>query len=113
LEIDLDIAANHPAQLLEPLPERSGAELSFGIALGVEHQHADPPHALSLLRVRRERPRSSGAAEKRDELAPFHQQFLPCFEAEDRTAGGLLHCGISKEPLSAVGYERPKRDCPC
>src|SRR5262249_51729761 len=31
------------------------------------------------------------------------RQFLPCFEAEDSTEGGLLHCGISKEPLSAVG----------
>src|SRR5262245_11934350 len=41
------------------------------------------------------------------ELAPFHQQFLPCFEAEDSTAGDLLHCGISKEPLSAVGQTRP------
>src|SRR5215467_13190682 len=35
--------------------------------------------------------------------SPFHQQFLPCFEAEDSTAGDLLHCGISKEPSSAVG----------
>src|SRR5262249_55876519 len=46
------------------------------------------------------------AAEQRDELAPFHQQFLPCFEAEDSTAGDLLHCGISKKPLSAVGHFR-------
>jgi hypothetical protein len=45
------------------------------------------------------------AAMERDELAPFHQQFLPCFEAEDSTAGDLLHCGISKEPLSAVGQK--------
>jgi len=44
--------------------------------------------------------------QRRDELTPFHQQILPCFEAEDTTAGELLHCGISTEPLSALGQER-------
>jgi len=39
-------------------------------------------------------------------VVPFHQQFLPCFETEDSTVGDLLHCGISKEPLSAVGQQR-------
>ena len=33
----------------------------------------------------------------------FTSNFLPYFGAEDSTAGDLLHCGISKEPLSAVG----------
>jgi hypothetical protein len=45
-----------------------------------DHRHR------GLLRIRRERPRRR-AAEQPDELAPFHQQFLPCFEAEDSTAG--------------------------
>src|SRR5262249_5137114 len=57
----------------------------------------------ALLRPRRERPRRR-AADERDELAPFHQQFIPCFEAEDSIAGDLLHCGISKEPLSTMGH---------
>ena len=70
LKIDLNIAAGRPAELLESLPERRGAGLSFRIILGVEHQHADPPHPLALLRVRRERPRRR-AAEKGDELAPL------------------------------------------
>jgi hypothetical protein len=35
-------------------------------------QHADAPHALALLRARRERPRGSHAAEQRDEIAPFY-----------------------------------------
>jgi hypothetical protein len=47
------------------------------------------------------------AAFQRDEIAPFHQQFLPCFEAEDSTAGDLLHCGISKEPLPVIGFSTP------
>jgi hypothetical protein len=81
LEIDLNIAANDPAQLLESLPERSGAELSFGIVLGVEHQHADPPHPIGLLCVRRQRPRSRRAAEERDELA------APCMSGKEHCEG--------------------------
>jgi hypothetical protein len=34
-------------------------------------QHADAPHSLALLRLRRERPRRR-AAENGDELAPLH-----------------------------------------
>src|SRR5262249_31703284 len=81
-------------------------------------EYADTAHALALLCARRERPRGSGAAEQRDELAPFHQQFLPCFEAEDSTAGDLLHCGISIGPMSAMGQKRRRpslgvsRACP-
>jgi hypothetical protein len=33
------------------LPKRGGAQLSFRIVLRVEHQHADPPHPLALLRA--------------------------------------------------------------
>jgi putative ABC transport system substrate-binding protein len=70
----------------------------------------EPDHRQRwLLRARRERPRDCCAAEQRDELAPFHQQFLPCFEAQDSTAGDLPHCGISKEPSSAVGHSRHSR----
>src|SRR5262249_59724501 len=64
-----------------------------------------------LRRARRER-KTRRTAEQRDELAPFHQQFLPCSEAEDSTAEDLLHCGISKEPLSAMGHQRPMRPKP-
>ena len=39
-----------PAELLKSLPERRGAELSFRIVLGVQHQHADTP--FGLLRTR-------------------------------------------------------------
>src|SRR5215472_6240074 len=40
-------------------------------ALAYNHQHADPPHTLGLLRVRRERPRRR-AAQHRHELAARH-----------------------------------------
>src|SRR5262249_17849754 len=35
-------------------------------------EHPDVSHPLGLLRARRERPRSSSAAEKRDEVAALH-----------------------------------------
>ena len=35
-------------------------------------QHADPPHPLSLLRPRCQRPRHRRATEQRDELSPSH-----------------------------------------
>ena len=33
------------------------------VALGKAHQHADPPHAVWLLRLRGERPRERGAGD--------------------------------------------------
>jgi hypothetical protein len=40
--------------------------------LGEARQYADPPYALVLLRVGRERPRSQASPQKADEIAPFH-----------------------------------------
>src|SRR5262245_34428038 len=57
----------HP-KFLKSLLERRHAGLSFPI-VGRSHQQPDPPHALALLRARRQRPRSRRAAEQRDELA--------------------------------------------
>jgi hypothetical protein len=45
--------------------------LTFSVCLPVgSDQHADAPHALGLLRARRERPSSRRTANERDELAP-------------------------------------------
>src|SRR5262249_37935156 len=55
---------------------------------------------------RPKRPRGR-AAKQRNELAPFHRQFLPCFEAEDSIAGDLPHCGISAPSMTALGHQRP------
>jgi hypothetical protein len=52
--------------------ERCDAGLSFRIVRSYVHNHADPPHALCLLRARCERPRGRRAAEHRDERAPVH-----------------------------------------
>src|SRR5262245_32310370 len=66
--VDVDIAADGPARLLQSLQKRSDAPLPFRIIRGQVHQHADAPHSLVLLRVRRERP-GSRSAEKRDKVA--------------------------------------------
>src|SRR5262249_50674702 len=58
-----------------------------------------------LLRARRERPRRC-AAEQRDELAPFHQQFLPCFRMKGIARLVLLHCGIFDPSMTAMGHPR-------
>jgi hypothetical protein len=39
------------------------------VTAAVRHEHADPPHAVALLRARRERPRRR-AAEPSDEFTP-------------------------------------------
>src|SRR5262249_51200814 len=68
--LDLDVAAVCPSKFLKSLLQHYHSRLSFWI-VGNSHQHADTPHALSLLRMCRERPRRS-AAEQRDELAAVH-----------------------------------------
>jgi hypothetical protein len=68
--LDLDVATVCPTQLFQALLKRRHSGLSFPI-VGHCHQQPDPPHALALLRVRRERPRGR-SADERDELATFH-----------------------------------------
>jgi hypothetical protein len=55
VEIDRKIAADRPAKLLKLLPEHNGASLTVPIVLGVQHQRADAPYSLGLLRPRAER----------------------------------------------------------
>src|SRR5215813_7042561 len=101
----------NPAALGRPtihqIAARASAIISFEFRVEVAMPFIVAYPVVSFLR-RRAYTKKHGdrAAEQRDELAAFHQQFLPCFEAEDSTAGDLLHCGISKEPLSAVGHSR-------
>jgi hypothetical protein len=42
--------------MLESLPECGDDGLSFPVAFGKRHQHADPSHAVWLLRPRCDRP---------------------------------------------------------
>src|SRR5262245_20355044 len=89
-KVDAHVAALGPAELLEGLPESDRAHLSLGIALLVHHEHADPPHALGLLRACGE-PQCS-RADTRYELAPFHLlelHLLPSPSAPAYRIGGV------------------------
>jgi len=65
---------------LQALVERRDAGLTLWIVGDRAREHADPSHALALLRPRRERPRSR-AAEQRDELAAL------CMTGEEHCEG--------------------------
>src|SRR5215831_8864840 len=71
-DVDAHVAADGPARFLQTLQECREAGLSLRIFRGEIHQHPDAPHALALLRARRERPRGRRPAEQRDEFAPPH-----------------------------------------
>jgi hypothetical protein len=67
------VAANGPTQARKRLSERRDVSLPHGIVLVARSEHAHAPHAVALLRPRRERPRCR-AAEERDELAPLQSR---------------------------------------
>src|SRR5262249_2478524 len=72
-QLDPDIVAVDPAELLEALLERRDKGLPFGIPLRTAaRQETDPTHLIGLLRLRHKRPRRCRATDKRDERATFH-----------------------------------------
>jgi hypothetical protein len=62
------VAAIGPTQVCKRLRERRDVGLRHGIVFIEPQEHADAPHAVALLRARRERP-CRRSAEERDELA--------------------------------------------
>ena len=66
------VAAIGPTQVRKRLRERREARLPHGIVFVARHEHADAPHAVALLRPRRERPNRRRAAEPCDELPSLH-----------------------------------------
>jgi hypothetical protein len=58
---------------VQSVQECSDPRHGFRIIRGQVHEHADPPHPLALLRMRRDRPRRRSAADEPDELAPSHE----------------------------------------
>src|SRR5215469_9201739 len=69
--VDLQVTSDVPSQFPKSLQERGVAGECLRVVRGQASEHADAPRTLGLLCARRERPRGR-AAEKRDELAPFH-----------------------------------------
>jgi hypothetical protein len=82
------IAAIGPTQVRKPLRERRVAKLRLRIVFVERQEHADAPHAVALLRPRRERP-CRRAAECGHEFAPSKANAhlaLPCGPV-DQAAG--------------------------
>jgi len=67
-EVHPQVAAIGPTQARKCLRERRDGRPRPGIVFVARQKHADAPHAVALLRVRRERP-GHHAAEKGDEIA--------------------------------------------
>src|SRR5262245_40359842 len=67
--VDLHVAADAPAGLLETLQERAEAGLKFPIVRSRGQENANEARLLALLRARRERPRRR-ATEHPHEVAP-------------------------------------------
>jgi len=68
-QLNADVAAFHPSELSQRLPECCDLPLNFRVGFHVVHQHADAPHRAGPLCARRERPRRHRTAEQRNELA--------------------------------------------
>ena len=61
-DVDPHVAADRSSPIAaSALQERCDAGLKFRIVRGCGQEHADAPHALGLLRARRERPRRRAA----------------------------------------------------
>src|SRR4029079_15077538 len=71
-DIDPNVAAYDPAQLLQSLLERRDASPRFRIGLGRAHEHATVAHTVGLLRLRRERPCRSRTTKSTEKLPSPH-----------------------------------------
>lgn len=72
VKVDLKISADVPTDLFEFPLECPGAQLSLRIALGVQHEHADPTGRRGLLCMGDERGSRGCATKYNDKLAPSH-----------------------------------------
>src|SRR5262249_39604179 len=80
------VAAIGPTQAGKRLSERGELKLRQGIVFVEPREHADTPHAVALLRARRERPCCRTAA-KGDEFAPSNHSITS--PTRSRIDGGI------------------------
>ncbi len=95
-QIDAKIAPDAPTELLQALLERRDISLRFRLFGGGIHQNPDAPYPL--LRTRRQRP-GGCAAEKRDELAPFHS--ITSSASASSLSGGAMPSSLAVFRLMA------------
>src|SRR5262249_36619268 len=100
--VDPYIAANTPARFLQALLERRKSILPFCIVRSPVHEHANAPHALALLRARRERPRSQRAAKQGDELTSLQWAELHMLPLAGEVRGSIADWRGSSQGLIAM-----------
>jgi hypothetical protein len=101
---DVDLARTLMSPALLPASAVPGAFSSTVLCPAL----AGAPHAVTLLRARRERPRGSRAAEQGDELAAFQLIELHLIPAsEGRTVGYRIGKDQSADILNLVSRRRP------
>jgi hypothetical protein len=71
-DVHQQILAVAPAQLLQTLLDRCNAGLPLRGIRSTVHKHAEPPHAIRLLRTHRERPSRNSNTDEHDEFPPPH-----------------------------------------
>src|SRR5215211_4306510 len=72
-QVDPEIAAFAPAELLHPLPERTQQREVFGVPGAGRDEHADASNALGRLRPRARAPNRRSGHEPFDDLPPLHR----------------------------------------
>jgi hypothetical protein len=90
-----------PPELLKSLPERRDEDQSFRVALGMRHQHADPPHPVRLLRARRKRPRRR-PTEKRNDRGFSEPVVLPAADIDDVLLDAFFFDVLATTPSSRL-----------
>jgi hypothetical protein len=70
--VDPNVAPSDQPNCCSPCRNAAMRACPFRVIRGEVHEHADAPHALTLLRARRERPSRRRTAKQRNELAPSH-----------------------------------------
>src|SRR5262249_23670479 len=76
-DVDVQVAADGPARWRQRLKKCGESNLRIRVIGSVWHEHANTPHALALLRPRRERPRCCRTGNHLNEIAPSHAAALP------------------------------------
>ena len=98
--VQSDVAAFCPTQLLKPLCQRGKQALCGRIVFFPSHEDADPPHA-SLLCARLKWPRGCCSAEKRNELSSPQGFPLPAEDYNLPLESGVVHHNTDLAPTES------------
>src|SRR5262249_42482061 len=94
--VEVEVSSLDPSDCHEPVAQSGQPRLGFWIVLRNTDNDRNPSHPSLLLCPRRQRPRRSRAAEKRDELAAAH------YSITSSAATSNLSGIVRPSPLAAL-----------